>query len=64
MQKDIKQRARAFAEQWKDRGYEKGESQVFWLSLLTEVFGVENPDTVISFENQVKLASTSFIDKR
>lgn len=62
MQKDIKQRAKAFAEQWKDRGYEKGESQVFWLSLLTEVFGVENPDTVISFENQVKLSSTSFID--
>ena len=62
MQKDIKQRAHAFAEQWKDRGYEKGESQVFWLTLLTEVFGVENPDTIISFENQVKLSSTSFID--
>ncbi len=62
MQKDIKQRARSFAEQWKDRGYEKGESQVFWLTLLTEVFGVENPDTIISFEGQVKLSSTSFID--
>lgn len=62
MQRDIKQRAKAFADQWKDRGYEKGESQVFWLTLLTEVFGVVNPDTIISFENQVRLSSTSFID--
>ena len=33
---DTKQKnaARAFAEYWKDKGYEKGESQAFWLSLL------------------------------
>ncbi len=35
--------ARAFAEKWKDPGYEKGESQVFWLELLHNVLGVENP---------------------
>lgn len=35
---DRKKAAKAFAEAWKDRGYEKGESQAFWLSLLHDVF--------------------------
>ena len=54
--------AKEFAEYWKDRGYEKGESQKFWLSLLGEVLGVEHPAQFIQFENQVKLDNTSFID--
>jgi hypothetical protein len=62
--KDIQQRkaAKDFANQWRDRGYEKGESQPFWLSLLRDVFGVEKPETMISFEDQVHLDNTSFID--
>ena len=62
---DTKQKnaARAFAEYWKDKGYEKGESQAFWLSLLREVFGVAEPEKAIRFEDQVKLdKSTGFID--
>ena len=35
-----KESARKFAEYWKGKGYEKGQSQPFWLSLLREVFGV------------------------
>ena len=37
--KDTERRAaaKAFAEYWKDRGYEKGESQPIWLSLLRDV---------------------------
>ena len=54
--------AAAFAERWKDRGYEKGDSQVFWTELLTEVFGVENPSTFIRYEEQVKVDNTNFID--
>ena len=54
--------AKTFAEHWEGKGYEKGESQSFWLELLQTVFGVERPYDVISFENQVKLNSTSFID--
>jgi len=54
--------AKAFAEQWAGKGYEKGESQTFWLELLQTVFGVERPYDIISFENQVKLSNTSFID--
>jgi hypothetical protein len=52
----------AFVERWKDRGYEKGESQLFWTELLHEVLEIERPGDVISFENQVKLSNTSFID--
>lgn len=54
--------AKAFAEFWKGKGYEKGESQLFWTSLLRDVFGVEKPETVIVFEEQVRLDHTSFID--
>ncbi len=54
--------ASAFAERWKDRGYEKGDSQVFWTELLTEVFGVESPSSFIRFEEQVKVDNTNFID--
>lgn len=54
--------AAAFAERWKGRGYEKGDSQVFWTELLTEVFGIENPSTFIRYEEQVKVDNTNFID--
>ena len=54
--------AKAFVEAWKDKGYEKGESQPFWLALLRNVFGVEKPEDFIIFEEQVKLDHTSFID--
>ena len=51
-----------FVEYWKDKGYEKGESQPFWFSLLKDVFGVEHPEKFISFEDKVFLDNTSFID--
>lgn len=61
---DMEQKAAAkhFAEYWAGKGYEKGESQPFWLSLLRDVFGVEHPEEYISFEDQVHLDHTSFID--
>lgn len=61
---EVKQRiaAKEFAEYWKDKGYEKGESQKFWLSLLSDILGVEHPEQFISFEDQVHLDHTSFID--
>ena len=54
--------AASFALRWQGRGYEKGDSQVFWTELLTEVFGIENPSTFIRFEEQVKVDKTNFID--
>ena len=61
---DAQQRAAAkiFAKNWKDRGYEKGDSQIFWVELLTTVFGVTDISQFISFEDQVHLDHTSFID--
>lgn len=61
---DAQQRAaaKAFAKNWKDRGYEKGDSQIFWVELLTTVFGVTEISQFISFEDQVHLDHTSFID--
>ena len=53
---------KSFVDRWKGRGYEKGESQQFWTDLLHDVLDIETPSEIISFENQVKLASTSFID--
>jgi type I restriction-modification system DNA methylase subunit len=54
--------ARDFAEYWKGKGYEKGESQPFWISLLHDVYGVEHPEQYIKFETQVLIDHTSFID--
>jgi len=58
----LKEQIRKFIERWNGRGYEKGESQVFWLELLRDVLGVDRPTEIISFENQVHLSHTSFID--
>lgn len=60
--REQKAAAKAFADEWKDKGYEKGQSQPFWLSLLRDVLGVEHPEQYISFEDRVFLGHTSFID--
>ena len=61
-EKQQKNAAAAFAKKWEGRGYEKGESQTFWIELLTEVFGIESPSQFIHFEQQAQLDHTSFID--
>ena len=59
---DQKKAAKKFLETWTGKGYEKGESQKYWLDLLCNVFGVQDFANFISFEDQVKLDHTSFID--
>lgn len=54
--------AKVFAEKWKGKGYEKGESQKFWFELLQTVYGVKNPADKMECEVQVMLEHTSFID--
>lgn len=61
-QREQRKRAKEFAEKWAGKGYEKGQSQPFWLSLLQDVYGVESVTDYIRFEDQVKLDHTSFID--
>ena len=59
--------AKKFSEDWKDKGYEKGESQKFWLDLLCNVFGIKDFANFVYFENQIKekfadKTITNFID--
>ncbi len=56
--------AAAFAERWKGRGYERGESQLFWADLLTNVYGIEDLPSFIRYEERVTsmVDSTNFID--
>ena len=56
------QHAKDFADFWQDKGDEKQETQRYWIGLLQEVLGVENPSRYIEFEKRVKLTHTSFID--
>ncbi|MDE6670590.1 MAG: methylase [Ruminococcus sp.] len=60
--KEQKKFAKDFVERWSGKGYEKGESQIFWIDLLQNVYGVDNISEFITFEEQVKLDHTSFID--
>ncbi len=63
MADERKNAARRFAETWKGRGYEKGESQTFWNTLLRDILGVEKPETFVEYEDQVMMdKSTGFID--
>ncbi len=54
--------AALFVAHWTGKGYEKGESQIFWTTLLNQIFGIEHPEQFITFEQQVHLDHTSFID--
>ena len=49
-----KQEAKAFVQEWSGKGYEKGETQRFWIDLLHTVFGIDNPTKMMEFEMPVK----------
>lgn len=62
---DIEQKkaAKEFVQRWQDRGYEKGESQKFWIDLLSNVLGIKNATEFIKFEDVVHIdKATGFID--
>ena len=62
-EKQIAAAAAEFAERWKGRGYERGESQPFWIDLLTNVFGIETPsDGFITFEEHHKVDASNYVD--
>lgn len=52
-QHDPRKGAHQFIKTWSGKGYEKGENQPFWLSLLKDIFGVENPENLLVFEQPV-----------
>ena len=49
-----RQAAGVFVEEWIGKGYEKGETQRFWISLLHNVFGIDDPTQMMEFEIPVK----------
>ncbi len=54
-----------FVDSWKERGSEKSDTQMFWISLLRDVFGVEKPDQIIRFEQPIVVEGRMcFIDAR
>lgn len=63
-QTEQRKAAQDFIERWGDRGNEKQDSQSFWLDLLHNVYGIDNPTEYITFEDSVSnmMDSTSFID--
>ncbi|WP_244960185.1 DNA methyltransferase [Actinomyces faecalis] len=52
--------ARAFSQRWSGHGYEKGETQAFWIDLLGSVVGIEGAATAAIFEQ--KTSAGGFID--
>lgn len=55
--------ARKFANKWKNKGYEKGDTQRFWISFLSDVLDIENVIDRIIFEKDVNInGQTKFID--
>ena len=60
---DQKKAAKEFAERWKNKGYEKGESHKFWIDLLENVLGISDAVDFIKFEDTVHIdKATGFID--
>lgn len=49
-----KKSAKEFVQRLQGKGYEKGESQIFWIDLLQNVLGVPDVTEYIAFEEQVK----------
>ena len=58
-----KKAAKEFAERRKDKGYEKGESQKYWIDLLSNVLGVENHIGFIEFEDTVSCTADQVYEK-
>ena len=54
---------RRFINTWKGNGYEKGDTQRFWMSLLSDVLGMDHVADKIEFEKEVVIdGQIKFID--
>lgn len=55
--------ARRFINTWRGKGYEKGDTQRFWMSLLSDVLDMDYVADKIEFEKEVVIdGQTKFID--
>lgn len=55
LNQERREAVRQFVNRWKDGGDEKQDCHPFWIELLHDVLGVENPTSYIRFEKRVKL---------
>ena len=63
LDRERKEKIKQFVDDWTGKGYEKGESQKFWIDLLSRVLNVENPINFIEFEDTVHIdKANGFID--
>ncbi len=51
-----------FIETWHDKGDEKRDCQLFWMSLFKNVLGIDNAEERLKFEKPVQLDHQSYID--
>lgn len=51
-----------FINTWRNRGDEKQDKDTFWLSLLRNIYDVDDPSNYIEFEKPVQLSHQSYID--
>lgn len=62
-EREQRQNATDFSNEWRNRGNEKKDTQKFWLSFAKKVLGIEDADKKIDFEKDVKVdGQTKFID--
>lgn len=63
-EQEKRESARRFIQRWNGKGYEKGETQAFWIELLQDVLGFTDVTKKLVFEKQVEIGSkdTKFID--
>ncbi len=55
--------ARRFINTWRGKGYEKGDTQRFWMFLLSDVLDMEYVAEKIEFEKEVTIdGQVKFID--
>lgn len=60
---EYRKKIKEFIERWTNKGYEKGESQKFWIDLLETLFEIKNASSFIEFEDTVHIdKATGFID--
>jgi hypothetical protein len=60
---EYRKKIKEFIERWTGKGYEKGESQKYWIDLLETLFDIKNASEFISFEDTVHIdKATGFID--
>ena len=50
--------AKNFSHEWNERGKEEVDYQIFWFTLLRDVFGVEKPEKLFAPQEHIKIGKT------